>query len=290
MSRRLLVYYAIVVMVSAACSDVLDNLIDAANDPIPPWIETIHDDIHPQDAIGVTLDESVLWEPGDEIIELGNQVKESLRITVDGVPILSGEIAVLTGYGWPVTIYSDAGERLGAHGRNTHISFTPYKSPGPHTATLSVATTSGGVYAYTWTFLVTIEPDDGLPPWIKTLRNDLDSFDMIYIALDESEIWEPGDNMLSLGRQIGGSLQVIIDGRLLVQDNYELLLLGTFQMPIEVYDESGRSIGSHGDIFNIYITPSIAPGPHTATISVTSTSGIVYTHTWDFEYTGDQTE
>lgn len=126
-----------------------------------------------------------------------------------------------------------------------------------------------------------ISADASLPSWITSIESDFSKSDLICVNINEGEIWEEGDDVITLGNQIMESLQIGIDRELLPES--KVFSLDTFGPPIYVYDDDGNVIGSHKELVSICFLVSVPVGVHTATIQITSKSGEIFKHSWEFE-------
>lgn len=119
-----------------------------------------------------------------------------------------------------------------------------------------------------------------LPAWIISVDDSTDST-LLHLVIDESIIWEPGDDVISLGKQIGETLQVQIDRVILPKD--KIITLAGLQSPIYEYDDNENPQGSYYRLFDLVVFAlGIEQDLHKATIQITSTSGIVYAYSWYF--------
>lgn len=123
-----------------------------------------------------------------------------------------------------------------------------------------------------------------LPDWIQFIDDSFSNSNMIYVQIVEEAIWEPGDTANGLGQRIGKTLTIQVDG-VEIPDS-EIFALGEFAPPTQVFDETGSLIGSHADIVHLYFTVNVPPGVHTATIQITSTSGVIHSYSWEFKFFG----
>lgn len=128
-----------------------------------------------------------------------------------------------------------------------------------------------------------IRSDNSLPSWIVSIDSSLSKTNLVYIIIDNSKIWEPGDDVISLGIQISESLKIKIDGTNVPSD--KIFTLDTFGPPTYVYDQDNNIVGSYRNLGNIYFEVAVPIGVHTATIEVTSSSDKLFTYSWEFEVT-----
>ena len=120
-----------------------------------------------------------------------------------------------------------------------------------------------------------------LPSWIIDVNESSDS-NLLHLVVNERVIWETGDDVFSLAKQITSTLQAEIDGKVLPTD--EVFTIETFQPPIYEYDDEGNLLGSHYGPFDvvIFVPENVSEGLHKATVQVTSTSGIIHSYSWYF--------
>jgi len=144
------------------CSQI-ENLLSgrtASENPLPSWIKSIDSSFSNTNLVNVIVDEGELWELGDDVTSLGEQISRSLTIKVDGVVLPRDSIFVLDTFEPPTNVYDANGEIIGSHNGLITIVFEVFVPPGIHTATLEVTGTSGKVFSYSWELEVpeTISP------------------------------------------------------------------------------------------------------------------------------------
>jgi hypothetical protein len=84
-----------------------------------------------------------------------------------------------------------------------------------------------------------------------------------------------------ISRQIGLGLEVKIDGLQVPEEN--ILIIAGLRSPVDVYNDEGNIIGSHGGLSHIYILAPDEPGFHTISLEISMFSGKTYAYTWEFE-------
>lgn len=111
------------------------------------------------------------------------------------------------------------------------------------------------------------------------LDEDSISKGVIIIFINDSVIWEPGDDAPTLTKQIAQSLNLSIDGA-----SVEPYYFDEFVPPIDMYDSQGNVVGSHyGQSSIYYFYSDLDSGFHNLTLEVTSTSGKIFSRSWSIE-------
>lgn len=101
--------------------------------------------------ICVSINESVIWESGDFESDVYNNIQHSATVTIDGNTINSLQFLQLTA---GINRYVD-GRLVGSHNVATEICFVPpHLIRGLHLAEISLRSTSGVTYSYSWVFEV----------------------------------------------------------------------------------------------------------------------------------------
>lgn len=118
-----------------------------------------------------------------------------------------------------------------------------------------------------------------------TVDVDLLSKGVLDLRIYDGMIWELGDQALALKQQISRNLNIIVDGEAVPGD--EILFFEQVEVPIEEYNKENSVIGTHYGITQVYIfNLGLIEGFHTLKVEVTSTSGKIFSHIWDFEVAG----
>lgn len=155
---RLLLSLSVIIV--TACSNPLSpsavaTIESLENDSLPfPEFLTIHEYYGFREEC-VAIDQTKIWELGNTIEELQNQIFESAVITVDDVIVLKGNQIIdsfsLTG---AFLVDEDGNIIAGTGGPIEACIEKNGLSNGKHLATLEFESVSGVKYAYSWIFEV----------------------------------------------------------------------------------------------------------------------------------------
>ena len=110
------------------------------------------------------------------------------------------------------------------------------------------------------------------------------------VSVNERKLWEPGDTagMLQDHLQNSANYTITVDDETLIPGNGHVVWETGLSLNI-LFDEEKRQagtyepIGSYGDIAYCFETASVPVGRHTATVAITSVSGIPYSLSWQFD-------
>ena len=115
-----------------------------------------------------------------------------------------------------------------------------------------------------------------------TVNTDYLTSGAVVLEIHDGIIWQPGDDAEELRWHIFQNLRITADGEP-VPDDIPFMLT-QFEVPIEEYDAENNVIGTHFKSTFFYILSLNRPnGAHVLTVETTSTSGRVYSRSWDFE-------
>jgi hypothetical protein len=106
---------------------------------------------------------------------------------------------------------------------------------------------------------------------------------MLYVQLNDTTFWTPGDYGSDVYLYIQGATRISIDGS--SPAGKDLGFYGPLVV-VDIYDNSGTVIGSHGEGTGVSIdVTQLADGIHRATIQLASKSGELYEYSWAFQLT-----
>lgn len=109
-------------------------------------------------------------------------------------------------------------------------------------------------------------------------RGEYISKDSVCVTMIPKDFWEPGDNADDLSSRLTEGAKFVIDGTMILGRGWDAITTLEYQV-----DEMGSILGSWGGpVRNCLDVSELPIGEHTATIEVTSLSGIIYSYTWTF--------
>jgi hypothetical protein len=116
--------------------------------------------------------------------------------------------------------------------------------------------------------------------------NELHTLNLLWVHLDEFELWEAGDHERDVFWGIMRTTHIEIDGN--VQPRHRLWF-SSLDMLIPRMDENGNLIGSHGGGVSICTDiTELREGSHLVSIRFSTTSGKTYEYRWAFEIVREQ--
>ena len=128
-----------------------------------------------------------------------------------------------------------------------------------------------------------IKPDFILSIWVASYEYPQE----MCMEIDESKIWEKGNEATELNEHLKSTVKLAVDNRLL-EHGEEFYAFGRL-IAIFVYETDDPNpltdtpTGSYGDVSFCFKTTDLADGIHKAKIELTSLSGVKFVYSWEFE-------
>jgi hypothetical protein len=152
MSHIVTIFSLMIFLTSSGCMWVRDLL----NLPQQNWV-TIEDKPILLGGYGlhIRIKDGVIWEAGNEALDVGKQIEESLKILIDDRPIAESRFLFISTLQFPQEVYADNGRRLGSHYDSTDVYIRELNlREGSHKGFIEVKSLSGVTYTYSWQFIV----------------------------------------------------------------------------------------------------------------------------------------
>jgi hypothetical protein len=123
--------------------------------PQQNWV-TIEDEPILLNGIGlhISIKDGLIWEIGNEALEVSRQIQKSLRVLIDDIPIADNRLLFISTLQFPQEVYANNGQRLGSHYDSSHIYIQLKLTEGLHKGFIEVKSISGVTYTYSWQFIV----------------------------------------------------------------------------------------------------------------------------------------
>jgi hypothetical protein len=144
----------LVVLLFSGCQWLTSDIAQVCNRPLPPWINEIDSRLDVDEMVYVvTVDQSVVWQPGRDSGDITKQIANSINVTVNGNPVDGVYLFATSSSLIPIYMYNASNVIIGSHEGLADIYFVLPAPSGFHVATLQFTLDSGAEYAYSWCFV-----------------------------------------------------------------------------------------------------------------------------------------
>lgn len=121
----------------------------------PDWIQSVPRTLPARSGFSFTLSGEVFWSAGYEKDDILDWVDEHMMLSVNSELISTRDIVVdRLSLELPVEVFDDQQNRLGSYPDVIEVFFPPPISDGTFRINLSIPSTSGEVYSYSWDLVV----------------------------------------------------------------------------------------------------------------------------------------
>lgn len=151
MSRIVTIFSLMIFLTSSGCMWVRDLL----NLPQQNWV-AIEDKpiLTGGKVLHISIKDGLIWEAGNESLDVSRQIAKSLKILIDDTPIAENRFLFISTLQFPQEVYANDGKRLGSHYDSTHVYIQLNLTEGLHKGSVEVKSISGVTYTYSWQFIV----------------------------------------------------------------------------------------------------------------------------------------